>query len=80
MCSAPGCHLGVLNLISFMILFVLLVIDLIAVLLVFLPLLFQLLIIVVGLSMLCRNPLYLLLLSVGIPFQLLSKSLFMNYL
>ena len=63
-----------------MILFVLLVIDLVAVLLVFLPLLVQLLIIVVGLSMLCRNPLYLLLLSVGISFQLLSKSLFMNYL
>ena len=77
-CSAPGCHLGVLNLIFFMIPFVLLVSLLVAVFLVFLLLLFLLL--VVGLSVPCRNPLCLLPLSLRILFLLLKKSPFMNFL
>ena len=83
-CSAPGCHLGVLTLICFMIPFVLLVNLLVVALLVFLllpllPLLF-LLLVLVGLSVLCQNPLCLLLLSVKILFLLLKKSRFMIFL
>ena len=62
-----------------MIPFVLLVSLLVAVLLVFLPLLF-LLLIVVGLSVPCRNPLCLLLSSVGMLFLLLKKSRFKIFL
>ena len=59
--------------------FVLLVSLLVAVLLVSLPLRF-LFLVIVGLFVLCRNLLCLFLLSVGILFPLLKKSLFMNFL
>ena len=75
-----------LNLISFMIPFVPLVNLLVVALLVFLlmpllrlPLLF-LLLVVVGLSVPCRNPLCLLLSSERILFLLLKKSRFMIFL
>ena len=77
--SAPGCHLGVLNLIFCIILFVPIVCLLVVILLVFLLFVFPLLLIV-GLSVPSQNPLYLLLLSGRIFFQLLKKSRFMIFL
>lgn len=73
-CRGPGCHLGVLNLIFFIIHFVLHINYLIAAILAFL---LSLLLVAVGFSVHCRNPICLLLSFVRMLFLLLRKSLLM---